>query len=370
MDDVTLGSVILPATRDDAGFVELARTQKGRLFKKQILHMNQSFVHPSDKKTKIKVDEALAMSLVENFKKGYCDIVQVPIVDGANQHNEDPLRNVGEVVDVKYDDKGVYAILDARNEAHANQLGKTLIGASALMHMNYEDTATGKKVGPTLLHVAVTNRPYITNLEDFDEMKDLVAASADSFGEDAPEVLSPADDLEDNMDLDQLLTKLKDDHGIDVAALQAQKVPGTDELVTALSNVLKEAGAPAAQGDDDGPVTLDDVANAVIELSQEKLSLSSTVEALKAEAETAKKEKAEAEVDALVRVGRVLPKSRDTMVELSMSDREKFESLLPENPIVSLSADGVTTHDEPDNATFEAAAEEVARIVALANGSK
>lgn len=362
-----LGTVILPSTGDDVGFVELAKTSRGRLFRKQILHMGKSFVHPNVKDQSIKVDEKLAKSLVENFNKGYCDIVQIPIVDEKNRHTEDPLRNVGQVVDVEYDAKGVYAVLDARNEQHAEQLGKTLIGASALMHMNYEDTATGKKVGPTLLHVAVTNRPYITNLDDYEE---IVAASADSLGADRPEVLSLAEeDPEDDMDLDQMLAKLKEDHNIDVAALQAQQGATTDELVTALSNVLKETGAPV--GDAGGEtVTVQDVAQAVIELSEEKIELSNQLVALTKQAEANAQEKAETEVDALVKQGRVLPKQRDTMVELARTDREKFDALVPETALVSLSAEGVTYHEAPDNDTYEKAKEEVARLVALANESK
>jgi hypothetical protein len=368
MNDTTLGSVLLPSTGDDAGFVELAKTSRGRLFRKQILHMSSSFTHPNAKGQKIKVDEALAKSLVNNFNKGYCDIVQVPIVDGANHHTEDPLRNVGQVVDLEYDDKGVYAVIDARNEEHADKLGKTLIGASALMHMNYEDTQTGKKVGPTLLHVAVTNRPYITNLDDYEE---IVAASADSLEVDRPEVLSPADeDPEDDMDLDQLLAKLKDEHNIDVSALQAAAESKNEELVTALSNVLKEAGASSDPGTDEEVVTVQDVANAVIELSQEKVELAGEVATLRAQAETNAQEKAEAEIDKLIGEGRILPKQRDAMIKLSRADRETFDALVPETPLVSLSADGVTYHEEPGNQKFEETKAEIDRLVALANDTK
>lgn len=363
-----LGSVILPSTDDKEGFVELAKTSAGRLFRKQILHMAAEFTHPAAKGKKIKVDEAMAKSLSDNFKAGYCDIVQVPIVDGKNQHTEDPLRNIGEVVDVDYDKDGVYAVIDARNAEHAEKLGKTLIGASALMHLNYEDTKTGNKVGPTLLHVAVTNRPYITNLKGYEE---IVAASADSLGVDAPEVLSPAEDQEDTeMDLAELTAKLKEDHGIDLAALQAQSTAlKTEDLVAAMSNVLQEAGVIATPEEDE-EVGIQDVAKAVIELSQEKADLAEQVVALTAAADEAKKEKAEAEVDKLVSEGRILPKQRDVMVELSMTNRAHFDALVPETPLVSLSADGVTHHEAPSNETYEALLKTVDDYVKLANDSK
>jgi hypothetical protein len=368
MEEKTFGSVILPSTHDADGFVELARTTRGRLFRKQILHMDSSFTHPSAKNKKITVDEAMAKSLVENFKAGHCDIVQVPIVDGKNQHTEDPLRNIGEVVDINYDKKGIYAVIDARNEEHADKLGKTLIGASALMHLDYEDTKTGKKVGPTLLHVAVTNRPYITNLDNYEQ---IVAASADSLGVDEPEVMSPADEAEDTpMDLAELTAKLKEEHGIDLDALQAQATaPNTDELVAAMSNVLKEAGVIAAP-DETEEISVQDVAKAVIELSQERIEQAEQIVALTAANAEAKQEKAEAEVDRLVTEGRILPKQRDVMVKLSMTDRETFDTLVPETPIVSLSADGVTHHEAPGNEAFEKLEAEAQRYADLANGVK
>ena len=115
--------------------------------------------------------------LMTNFTDGVADIVQVPKVDGQNKHTEDPDRNIGEVVDLKRrEDGGLDAIIDVRT-ADTEKIGKTLLGASAMMHMDYTDTRTGSRMGPTLLHTAITNRPYITGLDDFQEY---VAASADT----------------------------------------------------------------------------------------------------------------------------------------------------------------------------------------------
>lgn len=351
------------------GFVELARTQKGRLFKKQILHMNSEFVHPNMPGTKIKVTPELAKQLVSNFKAGYADIVQVPIVDASNKHTEDPLKNIGEVVDIEYDDSGVYAIIDARKEEYANELGRTLIGASALMHMDYPDTVSGNKVGPTLLHVAVTNRPYLTNLSDYEE---IIAASADSLG-DEPVVMSPADKQEDKMpELDELLEMLKNDHGIDVVALrEAAERDHTQELVTAMSGVLQEAGVIGLSKSDDGKsddgdkeLSIKDVADAVIELAQEKVELTASVATLVEQAKAAQLREATREVEELIRVGRVLPKQKDAMIKLSMEDHDTFVALVPDDSIVSLAADGVTVHDEPASERFTA---ETARLAEIAN---
>jgi hypothetical protein len=364
---------IVPGSKDAEGFVELARSQKGRLFRKQILKMNESFTHPGAPGKTITVDPVFAKRMQDNFREGICDIVQVPIVNDANQHVEDPTRNIGEVVDLTYDEKGVYATIDARK--HAEDLGSTLLGASALMHLDYADTATGEKKGPTLLHVAVTNRPYITNLGDFEEV---IAASAsglaDTSGE-TPGVLIPAQNNteEETMDLDQILATLKDEHGIDVpdlqekvAALSAAAETGTEgaeetesELLAALSGVL----APGAD-----TLTIKDVADAVLELHNERVELSGKVASLAEHNEAMLQKAAEAEVDALISEGRVLPKQRDTMIALSRNDRAAFDSLVPDTAIVALSEDGVTTFDAPEQS--EEMEKNIERLVALANGSK
>lgn len=355
--------VLIPGTKGEEGFVALAKTQKGRLFRKQILPMNGSFTHPSAPGKSIHVDEAFAKTLKKNFDAGVCPIVQVPIVNDANQHVEDPTRNMGEVVDLTYDDSGVYAIFDARK--HAEDVGSTLLGASALLHLNYEDTRTGVKAGPTLLHMAVTNRPYVTDLGEFEE---IVAASAgglkspaDTSGE-KPVILIPASKTEEKMDLETLLATLKDEHGIDVAALQSQAKTNTSELVTALSNVL---GAPSQN---DGEITIKDVADAVIELAEERVSLSAQVTALTEANEAMVAREAEAEIDALIKQGRILPKAREAMVALSQSDRATFDAILPEDSIVALSAVGVETHEAP--AESETLKADIARLAELANGGK
>lgn len=351
--------VAIQAPRDSEGFIPLTRSQKGRLFKKQILPMDGSFTHPMNKSKKIHVDRAFAETLRQNFRAGVCDIVQVPLANDANQHVEDPLRNIGEVVDVTYDDKGVYAIFDARK--HADDVGSTLLGASALMHLDYEDTKTGERKGPTLLHMAITNRPYITNLEDFEE---IVAASAGGAADTpgaAPVVMIPATDTEeDHMDLDQMLAVLKDEHGIDVLSLQERANAGSQELVTALSNVVTDATGKAAEG-----VTLKDVTDAVIEMAEERVALSAQVADLVAANEALALKEATAEVEALIKAGRILPKSKETMIALSRTDRESFEALLPEEAIVALSEDGIQTHDAP--AVSEDMQKNIARLAEIAN---
>lgn len=369
---------VVPAPNGAEGFVELARTKTGRLFRKQILPEG-SFVHPADPNTSIEVNAALAESLRKNFEAGIGDIVQVPLVNDQNSHVEDPDRNIGEVVDLDYEPgKGVYVTIDARDKVRAEKLGKTLLGASALMHMNYTDTRTGEKVGPTLLHVAVTNRPYLTNLEEF---REIVAASADMSGEEAPAILqlakdpelSPATDktvVEPEVkteeapmhDLDEILQTLKADHDIDVKALQekVQEAEKSKNLVAAMSNVLETATGQKVTTAT-GP-SIDEVGAAVVELAGEKVALAKAVAEQKAEIDKLKLSAAETEVEKLISTGHILPKQRDVMISLSVNDRTTFEALLPDSPLVSLSESGVTTHDKPEDE--EVANEEALKAIA------
>lgn len=355
MTDITTAYVPAPRTE----FMELARSPAGKLYRKQILKFG-SFAHPNSKNESLVIDREVGEKLVRNFQNGVCDIVQIPVVDEANKHVEDPFRNIGEVVDLSLENDGVYATMDVRK--NADDIGKTLLGVSAMMHMDYVDTRTGEHVGPTLLHTAITNRPYITNLRSFEP---LIAASADAFGEGRPVFLTEENEM---MTKEQMIAALRDEHGIDVEALVASAEPASDELVSALSEVLRDAGVVTMSREEgeDEQVTITDVAEAVIELSQEKMALAEQVAVLTAEREEAIAEAREQEIDDLVRQGRILPKQRDVMLELSVADRDRFEALLPDSPIVSLSEEGVTVHDDGaiDEGKFD---EDVERLVQLAN---
>lgn len=363
--DVT--TILSGAGTDD--FVECAARPgvqpSGRVFKKQILKWG-SFVHPKNKDVRIKVDRAFADKLITNFSNKACDIVQVPIVDDQNRHSEDPTRNLGEVIDIDCDAKGVNVYIDARK--HADDLGRTLLGASAMMHLNYEDTTTGAKVGPTLLHVAATNRPYITKLDPFNEV---VAASADTPDEvvlmtaeepepdveeteqhngeqpeEQPEIpeSEPASQPEqdeapepapggETMTKDELIAALRDQHGIDVAALE-EAAAGAEEV----------AQLSATLGNDE--LSLRDVAEAVLELSQRNEEQSDLIATLSARNDEMEQRAAEQMVDGLISAGKVLPRQREVMITLSRTQPDVFEQLIPDEAIVSLSEEGVTTHEK------------------------
>jgi type II secretory pathway component PulM len=336
--------------------VALARSRRvqGKLYEKHILNKGV-LLHPKTGE-KIRIDDAFVAAMQDNFTKGYCDIVQVPLANDKNEHVESPGANLGEVVGIRERAGKVYALIDAR--ADAEKFGKTYLGASAYLSTNYTDSATNTKVGPTLLHVAVTNRPYVTGLEDY---REVLAASADNPGEVV--VLTAAPEETVQMTKDELLAALKDEHGIDVTALQAAAVPPAADsaaLSAAIVSALQEAGAVRlAASDDPGQVSLSDVTAAVVELAQSNTSLRGEVDELKLAA-------AETEVDGYIGTGRLLPKAREVAVQMALTNRPGLDAIVApaDRPYVQLAAQKGVGGPDGEQRQEEDIDAEVARLTA------
>lgn len=312
---------------------------KGRIFRKQIL-FEGSFIHPANPTKRVVVDKKFAQQLVDNFNAGACDIVQMPIVDGSNAHSEDPTRNIGEVVGLSYEPgKGVFADIDVRK--HADDIGTTIIGASAMISMNYRNNRTGEYRSPVLLHVAATNRPFLTDLEGFKEIVSL----SDIVKRESVTLLSYAEkEGNDAMTKDELIAALRDEHGIDVPSLEARVAAVED--IAAFSNLLDT---------DNADLSLSDLAAATVELDEKNATLvdqlaaaSAQVDTIRAERDALKLTHAEEEVDRLIEEGRIFPKARDKMIQLSVNDRELFDALVPDEAMVQLSdkQETVTTFED------------------------
>ena len=354
------GFAIVPPEKGD-GFVELSRSAQGRVFRKQILHYGD-LKYPGA--GTVKVDEAFADKLIANFTNKVADIVQVPKAGPNNEHTEDPDRNIGEVIAIRKGDKGVYVDMDIRT-ADADKIGKTLLGSSAMLHLNYTDTKTGEKVGPTLLHNCITNRPYVTNLDDFQEVLQMSAPGVDITNQTEIVVLTSAQDTEEGTHmstLDELFAELKSNHNIDVPALQA-KAADADAAV-ALSNKIQEelvgTGLLKLSAGQE-TVDADTLIGAVAEAGSQIVELSAKVDGL---VEDASKKEATAAVEKLVLTGYILPKDKDAMLELRLSNVELFDKLVPEKPVIKLSQeDGFEPTDDSHKATVET---EIARLSQVA----
>lgn len=357
----------------DEARVELSRKSSGTLFRKHILTKG-ALIHPVTGK-KIDVDDNFINTMKKNFDNKVCPIVQVPLANDSNQHVEDPDRNVGEVIDLEVDDGKVYAVIDARRNADKFK-DKTYIGASAMLSLDYTDTSTGSKAGPTLCHVAVTNRPYITNLEDYEE---IVKASADNSEEAVlltePETENKTDnsgssqepELKEHktMTKEELIDALKKEHGIDVDALQADaaKASDTAKLSNDLVAALTDAGVVKLSNSEDSGKNVEEVVGAVVELAKDNVALSNRVAAV----ELSNKEIiAKSEVAAKVREGFIEPAKEDAMVKLYLSNQDLYTELLPSERIVNLSGEPTGTSTEENEKVeldINAEAERLSKLV-------
>ena len=169
----TLG--IVPSPADDP-YLELGASPQGRMFRKQILRLGP-LVHPKDRNKVIQIDEPFTAALKRNFDNGV-SMTTFQLANEKNEHDERPERCRGEVLGLESEGDKVYALIDVRDEATADQLGKTILGASAMLSLDYKDPRSGQSVGPALMHVCATSRPYCLDLDPYSEV---VAATDSAF---------------------------------------------------------------------------------------------------------------------------------------------------------------------------------------------
>lgn len=348
--------VFTPGT--DSGFIPLSRTKTGRLVKKEILRTGK-LNYPGIRGGSVQLTGDMFDKIVENFNSKVCDIVQFPLADASNSHSEDPLRNGGEVVQLERKGDSLYAYIDVRKpEVVDGIVNKTILGASAMLALNYTDTRTGKPAGPTLLHVAGTNRPHVLELDDFE----VIAASVDSKGE-AVLLTAPTDNKETTSmtTKDEAIAYLRSEHDIDVDALMSQSEANANvaELSAKLTEALDSTGIIKLSSGE--TASAEDLVLAVSQLAEDKVELSNRIETLELSSRQAA---AQAEVDKLISEGFVPEAKRDAYVELRLSNEETFKALIPEQPILRLSGEtqSIVQLDQTPNETVEA---EIARLSAL-----
>jgi hypothetical protein len=344
--------------------LELARQTQGRLFEKHILSIGP-LIHPKTGE-RINVDDEFLNTVVRNFDNNVCDIVQVPLANDDNQHVENADANKGEITQLRKRNGKLYAVVDAREDA--DKFGKTYLGASAFLSTNYTDSRDGKKAGPTLLHVAVTNRPYVVGLEPY---KEIIAATAVSDNESEIAVLTQQEEETTvPMTKEEMLAALKDEHGIDVEALRvqasAQPVAGSVELtaaqpdVNALTVALTAALANTPVGaqlsaTNPESINLDDVVGSVVELSRQNGVLAKGYDDMR-------RERAEEVVDKYVSDGYIFPKQRDFAVNLRLTrPKEDWDAFLPAEKVVPVEEETGLTIPRDERESI-AQADEIVRL--------
>lgn len=320
---------IIPAAAGTEGYVELgSRGATGTVFRKHILNLGP--LHYNGKTYEL--GDTFYDQLKRNFDSGV-SMVQAPVADKDNKHHEDPLRNGGEVIGLERDGKKVYTVVDVRNPDVVKGLReKTIMGASAMLSMNYEDSRTGQKVGPALLHHCFTNRPHVLDLDPYEEIVAATAYSAD-MDFDSPIMLSTEDELVE-LSKDELQAQLKERFGVDVAQLELAASAKTD--IAAITDALKSAGTLNLTGDQS--LTASDMVGAIVELNARNQTLTDDVAKLT-------RKDAERTVQGYVSEGRLLPKSAARAVELLLTSPQDLDDFLApvDSPYITMNAqEGVT----------------------------
>jgi hypothetical protein len=171
-----LGVILAPSD----GYVELA-AQGARRFAKHILSVGEVFAHPKTG-APLEVDETWWTDLERNWNDKVVPIVGFPLANAKNEHDESPERNAGRVVGLRREGRKIIADIEVPDPDIAAKIGSTILGASAMLHLDYPDSG-GRRRGKALCHVAATNRPHLTSLDDFAELEQVAATAEAGYTE-------------------------------------------------------------------------------------------------------------------------------------------------------------------------------------------
>ena len=309
-----------------------------RVFRKQILRYGR-WAHPKAPDGEFVVDRPFLERVVANFRRKVLDQVTIPL-----DHNDKAgISSIGEIIDLEVDDEGLWGTHFIADEEDVRKVeSKRWKGTSALLHLDYLDREKNERVGPVLLHNAITNMPVITGLAPFEAVAlgEEVAGDAELISlAEAKEVNVAAMSVEDilaalaELSDEEVLRYLEENRSELVGALRNDadlRAAGKAELVEELKakGLVIELPVP---GQPQTEVTVDEHP-AMVALSEE-------VAQLKADKA---RSVAEQKVDAALQNGFIVPAQRDHYVELALSNADLFEKILPAEPVIDLSEVGAS----------------------------
>lgn len=138
-------------------------------FYKQIVKFG-NWVDQWNPNATFKLDKAWAETVVANFESKVVGRVAVPL-----SHTDLPEFNAGEVLSLEIKNDGLYAVLEIRDQPTADKiLNDTIWDVSISFDWEYVDKKTGDEVGPTLLHVALVNNPYLKGMKPFEALSEIL----------------------------------------------------------------------------------------------------------------------------------------------------------------------------------------------------
>ena len=148
----------------------------GSQFEKEVLKYG-TIVHPADPTRLVNIDETLVDNVITAFKEEALE--KVPILMGTHD-NEAVDKTCGIVNDVIKTDIGMSTVMEFTNGDLVDKIktktndGKSLVSGVSV-YLAPTKTKEGKDYPVALWHVAVTNFPWMTGLDDF---KEFAAANA------------------------------------------------------------------------------------------------------------------------------------------------------------------------------------------------
>lgn len=113
---------------------------------------------------RIKFDRKYHMDLAQSFKDEAFDQVPVVFANEDNAHNMDPRNFGGDVLDMQVRPKGLYALIEADEEAAKAIEKNPKLGVSARIRQMVEK-ADGRKFGKAIEHICLTMNPRVTGME-------------------------------------------------------------------------------------------------------------------------------------------------------------------------------------------------------------
>lgn len=242
-----------PAT--ESKLVQLSGSKT--LFKKQLIRFGE-WIDPIYPDEVMRIDRVFLEQILRNFQANIPGRIPVPLT-----HTNDPEKNTGELVDLMIEgdgtslEDGLYGILEIRRDETAEDIRNELIfDVSISFSGNYVDTESGAQYGPTLLHVALVNNPYIKKMGGFTSLSEELKKF---FGADM-QVRSLSETAKKK---EPVMTKVKNDrefpvvlsYQVDGTDMETELKPGeelelAEDQVEAVTKQLSEAEAPESQDEE------------------------------------------------------------------------------------------------------------------------
>lgn len=159
-----------------------AATFSGSVYRKQLAKYGE-WVNPQypflSSDPIMTLDEQWGETIVENFNN---NVLGAPVPVPLN-HTSDVKENTGRVLSLEsIPGDGLYGNLRIDDEDTALKLDKGIIfDCSISFDWNYVRTNDNKNYGPTLLHVALVNNPYLIEMNSFEKLDMALSQLEESF---------------------------------------------------------------------------------------------------------------------------------------------------------------------------------------------